>query len=34
LPAKTNQDKIETGTEVIIYDVQDSILYVEPYNSN
>lgn len=34
LHAKTNQEKIETGTEVIIYDVQDSILYVEPYNSN
>lgn len=32
--AKSNQSKIETGTEIIIYDVKDNVLYVEPYNNN
>ncbi|MEQ6119337.1 hypothetical protein [Reichenbachiella sp. MALMAid0571] len=32
--AKTNQEKIETGTEIIIYDVKENVLYVEPYKHN
>lgn len=32
--AKTNQEKIETGTEIIIYDVKENVLYVEPYKQD
>ncbi|MFY0651938.1 MAG: NfeD family protein [Cyclobacteriaceae bacterium] len=31
--AKTNQDKIETGTEILVYDVQGNVLFVEPYKT-